>query len=61
MGVLIAELICSDEDCAELTELVVSHEIELDAAACDCGCTFVVLSVSAWTPADVRLLDLLAA
>ena len=53
---LIAELICSDEDCAELTERIVGHEVELEAAACDCGCTFVVLSVSAWTPADARLL-----
>lgn len=53
---LIAELICSDEDCAELTELVVGHEIELEAAACDCGCTYVVLSVSAWSPADARVL-----
>lgn len=53
---LIAELICSDEDCAELTELVVSHEIELEAAACECGCTYVVLSVSAWAPADARVL-----
>lgn len=49
---LIAELICSDEDCAELTERIVGHEVELDAAACECGCTFVVLSVSAWTPAE---------
>ncbi len=61
MGVLIAELICSDEDCAELLELVVSHEIELEAAACECGCTCVVLSLSAWTPADVRVLAAAAA
>jgi hypothetical protein len=55
-AMLIAELICSDEDCAALTERIVGHEVELDFAACDCGCTFVVLSVSAWTPADTRLL-----
>jgi hypothetical protein len=53
---LIAELICSAEDCAELTERIVGHEVELDFAACECGCTFVVLSVSEWTPADARLL-----
>jgi hypothetical protein len=53
---LIAELLCSDEDCAELTERVMGHEVELEAAACECGCTFVVLSVSEWTPADAGLL-----
>jgi hypothetical protein len=59
-AMLIAELICSDESCAELAERIVGHEVELDFAACDCGCTFVVLSVSAWTPADSRLLALAA-
>jgi hypothetical protein len=53
---LIAELICSNEDCAELAERIVGHEVELDFAACECDCTFVVLSVSEWTPADARLL-----
>ena len=61
MGVLIAELLCSDEDCAELTERIVGHAAELEALACDCGCTFVVLSVSGWTPADTRLRALVAA
>lgn len=56
MPMLIAEVICSDEECAELTERIVGHEVELEAGACACGCTFVVLSVSAWTPADARLL-----
>jgi hypothetical protein len=58
---LIAELLCSDEGCAELAERIVGHEAELDFAACDCGCTYVVLSVSAWTPADARIRELVAA
>lgn len=53
---LIAEVICSDEDCAELTERIVGHEVELDAAACPCGCTYVVLSVSEWSPAEALAL-----
>ncbi len=55
---LIAEVICSDERCAELTERIVGRASDLDAAACDCGCTFVVLSLSAWEPAEARVLEL---
>jgi hypothetical protein len=51
---LIAELICSDEDCAAVADVVVAHPTELDAAACACGCTQVVLSVSDWTRVAVR-------
>jgi hypothetical protein len=43
--VYIARLICSDEACAErLVEEAQTLE-ELEAMACDCGCTFQVLGV----------------
>jgi hypothetical protein len=57
-GVLIAELICSDEDCAAEVDLVAEDAGALDAAtalACDCGCTLVVLAVSEWTRAEARV------
>jgi hypothetical protein len=44
--VLLATLICSDEACAEEVDLVTGHLAPLDAAACDCGCTLVLLAVS---------------
>jgi hypothetical protein len=49
--VLLATVICSDEACAAESELVVGDLAELDIAACDCGCTLVVLAVSDWEPA----------
>jgi hypothetical protein len=53
----LATLICSDEACAEEAEVVVSHELDvLDASACACGCTHVLLAVSAWERAGVRAL-----
>lgn len=55
---LIAQLICSDEDCAAETDVVVPNLTALDVAACDCGCTLVVLSVSDWSPAEMRVLAL---
>lgn len=51
----LATLICSDEDCAEEVERVVGHLVELDAAACDCGCTLVVLAISEWSPAPLAI------
>jgi hypothetical protein len=54
--VLIAQLICSDEDCAAETDVVAPNLTALDAAACDCGCTLVLLSVSDWSPARARVL-----
>lgn len=39
-------LICSDVDCAEHAEEVVSRLAELDALACDCGCALELLAVS---------------
>jgi hypothetical protein len=51
--VYIAALICSDEACAEELELVVDGLEELDHAACACGCTLVVLSLSAWERAEL--------
>lgn len=55
-----AQLICSDEDCAAEADVVVTHLVELDAAACACGCTMVVLSLSEWTRAEARVLALAA-
>jgi hypothetical protein len=51
----LATLICSDESCAEEVELTVGHLVELDAAACDCGCTLVLLAVDEWAPAALAL------
>jgi hypothetical protein len=39
-----ALLICSDEGCAELFEAYGSLE-ELEALACDCGCTLEILKL----------------
>jgi hypothetical protein len=52
-GVFIAALLCSDEACAEELDLVVDDLARLDAAACACGCTLVVLSVSDWSAAEL--------
>ena len=43
-----ARLVCSDGDCAETFEAWGTLE-ELEALACDCGCTLEVLS---WDEAD---------
>jgi hypothetical protein len=46
-GVLfIARLTCSDPECTEDLEASVSTLEELDALACDCGCTWELLAVS---------------
>lgn len=46
-GVLfLVRLICSDIDCAEALEESVDTLEELDALACDCGCTWELLTVS---------------
>ena len=39
-----ALLICSDEDCAELFEAYGTLE-ELEALACDCGCSLEILTL----------------
>lgn len=47
------ELICSDESCAEVTEVVVSSLEEVDALVCDsCGCTLQSLAV--WDVVELR-------
>jgi hypothetical protein len=56
----LATLICSDETCAEEVEVVVSHVEAADASACACGCTHVLLAVSGWERAEVRVLALAA-
>ena len=45
---VIAELLCSDEQCAVTLEVVVESLEELDALVCeDCECTLQTLSISA--------------
>lgn len=51
--VLIVQLVCSDPTCAEEQELLVSDLDEVDAAACDCGCCLVVLSVANYEPLEL--------
>lgn len=47
----IAELICSDDDCAEAWEAV-GHLRELEALVCEgCGCTLQVLSIADYAEA----------
>ena len=43
---LLARLICSDVGCAEHAEEHVASLAELDALACECGCTWELLAVS---------------
>ena len=38
-------LLCSDEDCAELREVVVESLDELDGLACDCGYGLIALRI----------------
>jgi hypothetical protein len=49
--VLLATLICSDEACAEEAEVVVRELDDADLAACECGCTRVLVGVAEWSPA----------
>jgi hypothetical protein len=51
--VLVATLICSDEDCAAELELAVEDLDALEAEACVCGCTLVLLAVSEWESAPL--------
>lgn len=39
-------ILCSDEDCAELREVVVESLDELDGLGCDCGYGMVLLRVA---------------
>lgn len=49
-----AMLICTDGDCAETFEAWGTLE-ELEALACDCGCTLEVLALDGCDDADARL------
>lgn len=50
-------LICSDGDCAELFEAYGSIE-ELEALACDCGCSLHVLTLEETEEEDQQGFDL---
>jgi len=52
-----ALLICSDEDCAELFQAYGTLE-ELEALACDCGCSLHVLTVEDTDEAEQPGFDL---
>jgi hypothetical protein len=54
--VLIAALICSDEDCAAETDLVADDLDAVGDVLCACGCTLVVLAVSDWSRAELPAL-----
>lgn len=43
---LAIELICSDDECAEEIEALVTDLDEVERLACECGCSFVVLAVA---------------
>ena len=49
-----ARIICSDGDCAETFEAWGTLE-ELEALACDCGCSLEILSLGEAGDADARL------
>ena len=54
-SMVIAELICSDEDCAVTVELVAESLEELDALVCaDCECTLQTLSIAEAEPVELR-------
>ena len=42
----LVRLLCTDPECAERVEELVVDLEELDALACDCGCTWEILAVS---------------
>jgi hypothetical protein len=50
---LLAVLICSDDDCTEVFEAYGSLE-ELETLACDCGCALQVISISEAAPDHAR-------
>ena len=51
---VIAELLCSDEDCAVTVEVVVDSLEELEVLVCeDCACSLQTLSIS-----EVELVEL---
>jgi hypothetical protein len=54
--VFLVTLICSDEHCAAEHERLTGELGELEAAACECGCTLVALSVAEWDAAPVPML-----
>jgi hypothetical protein len=50
-AVIVVRLICTDQDCAVVLEQFVPTLAELDALACECGCTLHVIEVAEWEPA----------
>jgi hypothetical protein len=54
----IARLICSDEACAERIVTEADTLEELDAMACECGCTYQVLGVPDWVDVSTVVVPL---
>jgi hypothetical protein len=46
----IVRVVCSDPECAEESEVIVSHLDEVDESVCECGGCFVVLAVASFEP-----------
>jgi hypothetical protein len=46
----IVHVVCSDNECAEEWEVVVSDLAELEMVACECGCSAVALTVAGFEP-----------
>ena len=52
---LVAELLCSDEDCAVTVEVVAESLEDLEALVCEgCECTLQTLSISEAEPAELE-------
>jgi hypothetical protein len=46
--VFVARLICSDQECTEVFEARAATLAELEALACDCGCSLEVVGWADW-------------
>ena len=53
--VWVIDLVCSDDECAQEIELLVTDIGEVDRIACECGCALVTLAVA--EAIEVRLGD----
>jgi hypothetical protein len=46
--VFLARLICSDEECTEVFEARAATLAQLEALACDCGCSLEIVGWADW-------------